>query len=284
MFSIVKSFPTLMTFAKKRSDIQGFGEAPDRVRTTDHYQQEYVESFVDKWDALIDWDRRALSEGDFFIEHLRKRGAKKVLDVATGTGFHSVRLIEAGFDVVSADGSAQMLYKAFENAKRRGLVMRTAQADWRWLNRDIHGKFDAVVCAGNSFTHLFDDNDRRKALAEFYAALRHDGVLILDQRNYDAILDDGYSSKHTYYYCGEDVSVKPVHVDEGLARFEYAFPDDTKFHLNMYPLRKAYMQRLMTEVGFQRVETYADFQETHRVAEPDFFIHVAEKRYVTGAP
>ena len=27
----------------------------------------------------------------------------------------SVRLLEAGFDVVSCDGSAQMLYRAFEN-------------------------------------------------------------------------------------------------------------------------------------------------------------------------
>ena len=133
-----------------------------------------------------------------------------------------------------------------------------------------------MVCAGNSFTHLFDDNDRRKALAEFYAALRHDGVLILDQRNYDAILDAGYSSSHTYYYCGEDVSVKPVHVDEGLARFQYGFADGSEFHLNMYPLRKTYMQGLMKQVGFQRVETYADFQETHRVAEPDFFISLTQ--------
>lgn len=264
---------------EKSSHLQHFGKEPTAVRTTDHYHQEYVRTFVDKWDELIDWDRRAKSEGNFFIDHLQRCGAKKVLDVATGTGFHSVRLIEAGFDVVSADGSAEMLYKAFENGKRRGHVLRTVQADWRWLNRDVHGKFDAVVCAGNSFTHLFDENDRRKALAEFYAVLRHDGVLILDQRNYDAILDDGYSSKHTFYYCGEDVSVKPSHVDEGLARFEYRFPDDTKYHLNMYPLRKAYMQRLMKEVGFQAVETYGDFQETYREEEPDFFIHVAEKRY-----
>ena len=176
-----------------------------------------------------------------------------------------------------------MLYKAFENAKQRGHVLRTVQADWRWLNRDVHGKFDAVVCAGNSFTHLFDDNDRRKALAEFYAVLKHDGVLILDQRNYDAILDGGYSSSHTYYYCGDDVSVQPTHVDAGLARFEYSFPDKSKFHLNMYPLRKQYMQRLMREVGFQNVETFGDFQETYRDEEPDFFIHVAEKRYGSGS-
>lgn len=261
--------------------VQDFGDKPLSVRQTNHYQEEYIRSFVDKWDELIDWDARSESEGAFFINHLKQRGAKKVLDVATGTGFHSVRLIEAGFDVVSADGSAAMLFKAFENAKRRGHVLRTSQADWRWLNRDIHGKFDAVVCLGNSFTHLFSENDRRKALAEFYAALRHDGVLILDQRNYDAILDAGYSSKHTYYYCGEDVKVKPSHVDEGLARFDYAFPDGSKFHLNMFPLRKAYMQRLLGEVGFQSVETYGDFQETHREEQPDFFIHVAEKRYRT---
>jgi len=157
--------------------------------------------------------------------------------------------------------------------------LRTVQADWRWLNRDIHGKFDAVVCLGNSFTHIFDERDRRKALAEFYAALRHDGVLVLDQRNYDAILDSGYSSKHTYYYCGDEVSVRPTHVDQGLARFAYGFPDGSKYHLNMFPLRKAYMQRLLREVGFQAVETYGDFHETYREEEPDFFIHVAEKRY-----
>src|SRR5690606_24157551 len=135
---------------------------------TDTYVNEYIESFVDKWDELIDWKARASSEGDFFIEHLKARGATRILDVATGTGFHSVRLLDAGFDVVSADGSPEMLAKAFTNGRKHGHILRTAHADWRWLNRDIHGKYDAVICLGNSFTHLFSDRDRRKALAEFY--------------------------------------------------------------------------------------------------------------------
>jgi glycine/sarcosine N-methyltransferase len=50
----------------------------------------------------------------------------------------------------------------------------------------------------------------------------------------------------------------------------------------MFPLRKAYMERLMKEVGFQRVTTYGDFKETYRNTEPDFFIHVAEKKYIDG--
>ena len=258
---------------------QKFDKNPISTRKTDNYKQEYVWGFVDKWDELIDWERRAEGEGDFFIQQLQKAGSRQVLDVATGTGFHSVRLLQAGFDVVSADGSPQMLYKAFENARRRGFVMRTVQADWRYLNRDVHGEYDAIICLGNSFTHMFKEHDRRKALAEFYAMLKHNGMLILDQRNYDRILDDGFSSKHAFYYCGDDVRAEPEHVDDGLARFRYTFPDQSVYHLNMFPLRKNYTRRLMAEVGFQKIETYGDFQETYRKDEPDFFVHVAQKSY-----
>ncbi|MFD0802343.1 methyltransferase domain-containing protein [Streptomonospora algeriensis] len=236
--------------------------------------------FVDKWDELIDWKKRWVSEGDFFVEQLKDRGVEKVLDAATGTGFHSVRLLEEGFETVSADGSAEMLAKAFSNGQSYGgHILRVVQADWRYLNRDVHGTYDAIICLGNSFTHLFSERDRRKALAEFYAMLKHDGVLILDQRNYDALLDGHYGNSHTYYYCGEEVSAEPDHVDDGLARFRYRFPDQSQYYLNMFPLRKNYVRRLMREVGFQRVDTYGDFQETYQADEPDFFIHIAEKGY-----
>lgn len=256
---------------------QQYGEDPLADRETDTYRGEYIKSFVEKWDDLIDWDRRAQSEGSFFIDVLRDKGKQMVLDVATGTGFHSVRLTQAGFDVTSADGSAAMLAKAFENGRSRGLILKTVQADWRWLNRDVKGKYDAIICLGNSFTHLHEDRDRRRALAEFYAALKHDGILIIDQRNYDAILDEGFRTKHKYYYCGEAVSATPEHVDEGLARFVYRFPDGSKYTLNMFPLRRDYMRQLLLEAGFMRVRTYGDFQETYHQNEPDFFVHVVEK-------
>ena len=161
-------------------------------------------------------------------------------------------------------------------------MLRVVQADWRWLNRDVHGEYDAIICLGNSFTHLFSERDRRKALAEFYAMLSHDGVLILDQRNYDSILDDGFSSKHKYYYSGDTVTAEPEYLDDGLARFRYTFHDDgSVYHLNMFPLRKEYVRRLMREVGFQKIDTYGDFQDTYGEDTPDFWIHVAEKTYRT---
>jgi SAM-dependent methyltransferase len=265
-----------MAFAVKQS----FGEDPTAVRQSDHYQKEYVTTFADKWDELIDWEARAQSEGDFFIKTLKEHGAEKVLDVATGTGFHSVRLLEEGFQVTSVDGSPQMLAKAFENARRRGHILSTCCADWRFLNRDVHGEFDAIICLGNSFTHLFKEHDRRKTLAEYYAMLAHDGILVIDQRNYDGILDNGFTSKHKYYYCGDQVTAEPEYVDEGLARFAYSFQDGSTFHLNMYPLRKDYLRKLLGEVGFQRITTYGDFKETYKEDDPDFYVHVAEKQYL----
>ena len=258
---------------------QKFGDNPVEVRDTEHYKDEYNEGFVDKWDELINWDSRAESEGNFFIDALRQRGAKKILDVSTGTGFNAVRLVEAGFQVTCVDGSAEMLAKAFDNGWDRGHILRVVQADWRWLNRDIHGKYDAVICLGNSLTHLFKERDRRKALAEFYAALRHNGVLILDQRNYDAIMDEGFSSKHKHYYCGDTVSAEPEYVDEGLARFRYEFSDNSVYHLNMFPLRKDYTRKLMHEVGFQKITTYGDFDPNYDPSNVDFYLHIAEKYY-----
>lgn len=111
---------------------QEFGPDPLTVRDTDHYTNEYVKGFVEKWDELIDWKKRYASEGSFFIDLLRSYGVKSVLDVATGTGFHSVRLIEEGFDTVSVDGSAEMLAKAFENGLAYGgHILRVVHADWR---------------------------------------------------------------------------------------------------------------------------------------------------------
>ena len=260
-------------------DAQRFGDLPETVRETDHYQQEYIEQFADRWDRLIDWQARAKAEGDFFVRLLREHGAKRVLDVATGTGFHSIRLLQEGFDVVSADGSPNMLARAFKNARDQGLLLRTAQADWRFLNRDIHGQYDAVICLGNSFTHLFRERDRRKSLAEYYAVLKHNGLLILDHRNYDRLLEGGSAvgNGKATVYCGSDVEVGPEHVDDGLARFRYSFSDGSTYHLNMFPLRYDYVRRLMGEVGFQTINSYGDYEHSHN--NPDFYVHVAQKAY-----
>ncbi len=244
---------------------------------SDRYQEEYIASFVMKWDQLIDWERRAAAEGSFFIDTLRANNARTVLDVATGTGFHSIRLKRSGFEVTSVDGSERMLERAAANAQRYGLQLDAVQADWRWLGRHVKGEFDALICLGNSFTHLFDEADRQRALAEYYSLLRPGGLLILDQRNYDALLDHGAQPRHKFYYCGRDVCARPIRVDPSVARFRYEFSDGAAYHLDMFPLRKDYVRQLLAEAGFKNVKTFGDFKAVYSETEPDFLIHVAQK-------
>jgi ubiquinone/menaquinone biosynthesis C-methylase UbiE len=240
---------------------------------------EYTTEFVDRWDELIDWEKRQESEGGFFEKILSDNQAKTVLDIACGTGYHTVNLSKIGFTVTGSDGSANMVRKARENAAKFGLVgTRLLEAQWTSLSDVFQDeKFDAIVCLGNAFTHLFNDDERRKALTEIYGLLNDGGVAVLDHRNYDTMLDKGFSSKHLYYYLGETVDARPEIVTEEIVRLQYSYADGAVHHLTVCPIRQEHLTDLLTGAGFQSVERYGDFEAGYDFYDPDFIIQVAKK-------
>jgi SAM-dependent methyltransferase len=242
--------------------------------SSDLYQAEYKPSFVEKWDDLIDWEGRAKGEGDFFPRLLREVGCERVLDAACGTGYHAVQLAKAGFDVLAADGASDMVRKTSENATALGVELPVQQADWRSLSDDVPGTFDAVLCLGNAFTHLFDESERVQSLAEFHKVVKPGGLVVIDHRNYDAILDEGFSSKHQFYYTGKGVDAAPEEITTDYIRFRYKFPDGEVHHLTMFPLRQDYVTKLLEDAGFSNIRRFGDFAEGYEKNEPDFIIQV----------
>lgn len=241
------------------------------------YKREYTKDFVGYWDELIGWEGRARGENGFFQRLLRAHGARKVLDAACGTGFHSVMLARDGFEVTASDGSENMLARTTENAKRYGAELADVRlADWLHLS-EVYGaaQFDALICLGNAFTHLFDHELRRSALREMYKVLRPGGMIVIDHRNYDRMLNEGYSSKHRYYYTGDGVDARPVEISRTLAHFEYTFPDGETFRLKLYPLKQGYMRHLLEETGFHDIVTYGDFERPFDESDVDFMQQVA---------
>ena len=113
-----------------------------------------------------------------------------------------------------------MVAQARENAERFGIDdLRVVEAEWTRLSESFGAeRFDAVICLGNAFTHLFDESDRIQSRGEVYRLLNNDGIAIIDQRNYDAILDNGFSSKRQSYYLGETVDVKPEELTEEIVK------------------------------------------------------------------
>jgi len=243
------------------------------------FVSEYTTEFVDRWDELIDWQKRREAEGGFFEGILNNNGARTVLDIACGTGYHTVTLHFNGFDVTGSDGSANMVNKAQENAARSGLKnTRLVEAQWTSLSTVFpYERFDAIVCLGNAFTHLFDDDERRAALREIYGLLTDGGVAVIDHRNYDTMLDKGFSSKHQSYYLGETVDVRPETVSEESVRLRYSYSDGSVHHLTVCPIRQDHLTALCGESGFKLVERYGDFKFDYEFYEPDFIIQVATK-------
>ena len=251
----------------------------DTIVPRDLYKEQYSPEFAGRWDELIDWQRRADAENNFFQGILKDHGAETVLDIACGTGFHVVTLTADGFDVTGADGAPNMLAQARENAQRFGMDdLRLVEAEWTRLNEAFSGeRFDAVICLGNAFTHLFDESDRVRTLNQVYRLLNEDGIAIIDQRNYDAILDNGFHSKHQSYYLGETVHVSPAELTEDILTMRYEYSDGDVHFLSLCPIRQDYVTDLLKDTGFSSVERYGDFTAGYDFYEPDFVIQVAKK-------
>ena len=106
----------------------------------DLYKEQYSPEFARRWDELIDWQRRAEAESNFFQDILKEHGVETVLDIACGTGFHSVTLKADGFEVTAADGAPNMLVQARENAQQFGIDdLRLVEAEWTRLGESFRG-------------------------------------------------------------------------------------------------------------------------------------------------
>ena len=130
-------------------------------------------------------------------------------------------LLEAGFQVKSVDLSDQMLAEARKERLKR--LEDPGFKDWEigrgdWLDLENVEKtvkhppegYDALICIGNSFAHLPDPTgdqaDHKRAISNFHKLLRPGGVLIVDHRNYDYILEHGTipNTASKLYYQGGD--------------------------------------------------------------------------------
>jgi len=162
---------------------------------------------------------RTLKYKTFLTDILRRHNCKTVFDVACGTGVDSVMLLEEGFEVQSADISDKMLKQAYETRwKRRkeDIFDRWVieEANWLTLEDDMDDSvpeegYDAIICMGNSFAHLpdyhGDNRDHVTAIKQFYNLLKPGGVLVIDHRNYDYILDYGKAPSHNIYYDSSNI-------------------------------------------------------------------------------
>jgi SAM-dependent methyltransferase len=104
-------------------------------------QDWYVSAFADTADMA--WTDRTEAEVERAMRMLRPQGGERVLDLACGSGRHSLELKRQGFEVVGADISPELLEIARREAEKEGLEVTFVEADLREL--DFDAEFDVVL-------------------------------------------------------------------------------------------------------------------------------------------
>jgi glycine/sarcosine N-methyltransferase len=142
----------------------------------------------DDYDRFVDWEKRLAREAPLFMALFEEHGVRGVIDVGCGTGRHAVLFASWGLDVTAVDPDPEMLARAREHALASGAPVRLVQGAFGDLAGLGLGPVDAVTCTGNALPHVDGPAGLRVALADFAAALRPGGVLVLHLLNHDRLV------------------------------------------------------------------------------------------------
>ena len=146
------------------------------------------DQFSSDYDRFMNWPARLAAELPFIEEKLQATGAHRVLDAACGTGMHALALAQEGYFVLGADLSEGMIEQAQANAAAAGVTVRFEVAGFRELYAQVGTGFDALLCLGNSLPHVLTPADLAATLSDFAACLRPGGLLLIQNRNLDAVM------------------------------------------------------------------------------------------------
>jgi SAM-dependent methyltransferase len=155
----------------------------DRILETQKRPRPFYGEFAWAFDLLI--DRPVHKECTTIVKWLVARGVvpgATVLDAGCGTGRYSIELGRRGYVVRGIDRSADLLAEATRALGHESSQVSFAVGDMLSLPES---QCDAIICRG-VLNDLVDEDDRRQAFASFSRALRRDGVLVLDVRDWDA--------------------------------------------------------------------------------------------------
>jgi glycine/sarcosine N-methyltransferase len=232
---------------------------------------EMYDSLSADYDRFVDWNARLQVEMPFIEALIQKIGADetrvRVLDAACGTGMHAVALAQRGYQTAGADLSQGMIARAALNAERAGVRVEFRTAGFGELRRFFNG-FDALVCLGNSLPHLHTLSELSSALDDFAACLRPGGLLLIQNRNFDAVLarherwmsPEGYREASREWLFFRFYDFNP---DQSLAFHVVTLTreGDTSWQqkidsTRLYPQRRDELVAALEAAGFDRITAY----------------------------
>ncbi len=218
----------------------------------------------DLYDAMIDWSARLGRELPFYDQIFAATQAKRLLDVACGTGRHAAAFGERGLIVEGADASPAMIEYCRkthgESEKLRWAV--------RPFDQPVPGEepFDVAVCKGNSLALASNHAAVGEAISAMMDALRPGGLCVIGLLNLRRIPAGPvhWQKKQRLALDGEHILLlKGIHRHadgaclETVTIRENSHPPNIDTHASpLLMLEEDALKTLLRACGSDRIETF----------------------------
>ncbi len=132
--------------------------------------------------AEMAWTERTEQEIRRALTMLRPQGGERILDLACGTGRHSLELVRQGFSVVGVEIGEELVEIARKDAAEQGLEAEFVQADLREL--DYEEEFDIVLNLNDGAVGYFEtDEENHRTFEIISRALKPGGQNLIQVPN-----------------------------------------------------------------------------------------------------
>lgn len=206
-----------------------------------------------------------------------------VLELACGTGTVSRKLSQAGYEMLSADSSADMLAKADE--KFRGLDMPPVIICQDMLELDLYGTVQAAVCCLDSLNYLEDTAQLQRAFDRVSLFMEQGGRFIFDMKSADMFAQMGGSSsvfEGDNFFCAwqygyDPQSKRAQHTVDIFEASGDRYRRCTEQHFQR-AFSRLQVETALDRAKFKLVEAYQGYSIRKEPADTGRLLYVAEKR------
>lgn len=224
------------------------------------------------YDNTIDWESRLSREMPFLLSLIENTDEPRVLDMACGSGRHSIALAVRGADVTGIDASKSMIEAAKKHAENEGVDSTLIVADMETIRTTVDGPFDLIVCLGNSLALVNDIDILKHVVMDVFNLLKEGGSFVAQILNFEEIHWSGFRNfplktgtlsngeeitfarlfEHSDYPYSSTIVMSAFKKQEG----EWTSEVSTQKVLN---LKHDKMKSILQEAGFSSVEIYSDY-------------------------
>ncbi|MFA6505146.1 MAG: class I SAM-dependent methyltransferase [Treponemataceae bacterium] len=228
------------------------------------------DNLLEYYDEIFPVDQERIAFMEELARRIRpadadKNQRTKVLDVGCATGSFALALMKKGMDVTGIDLNPSMI----QSACRRNPEPRTNARFFLMNMMEVgsafsHGRFDIIVCLGNTLVHLDGPAQILSFLKQARDLLRPGGALVFQTVNYAKVLSENITRLPTIETTRSRFEREYRQRDDGRISFEatiFASNGQAVFRdrVALYPATPTELTDLVKEAGLKRLDLFEDF-------------------------